>query len=128
MRQRWGQTFLRSQHTKREEDGEGGRKTRFSPTLTKMLFDLSDAVISNNRLKHCFIFLPLAFLLVWYLNQSPRFLAELWHYSRGQQTMNLFTVFIGILECLYYDIQIIEFMLLNNWTCLSCSNISYLQV
>lgn len=44
MRQRQGGTFLRD-HSIPRERSKGGR--RFSPTLTKMLFDVSDAVNHN---------------------------------------------------------------------------------
>lgn len=101
LRQRQGGTFLRDHSIprKRKAEMEGGRtrerKTRFSPTLTKMLFDVSDTVIHNNKLKHCFISIPLAFPF----SLVPKAAA-----FKGQQLVNLCAVYI---ESLCNEIRII---------------------
>lgn len=63
LRQRQGGTFLRDHSIPRGEE-DGGRETRFSPTLKKILFDLSDAVIHDSKIKRGFISFPSLFLLV----------------------------------------------------------------
>lgn len=47
MSQRQGGTFLRERSIPREDGREGERKTRFRPTLTQMLFDLSGSCNSQ---------------------------------------------------------------------------------
>lgn len=78
--------FLRDHSIPREGKTERERERHVLVfTLTKMLFDLSDTVIHYNKIKHCFISLPFAFLLVSYLSVPVSSLISF----KGYQCMNI---------------------------------------
>lgn len=52
------------EHSIPREEAKGGRKTRFSPTITTVVFDLSHAVIHNLKKINAVSDLPFTFLLV----------------------------------------------------------------